>query len=157
LTLGLEFFEGERTVVERRRQPKAEVDQDLLARSIVLVHPDNLRDGHMALVHDQQPVRREVVEQRPRPAAGLSARKVAAVVLDTGAVAEARASFEVECRALPKPGRLKRAPLRLQLADSDFHLLADRLDGAHQLVGRGHEMAGRVDVDLLALRQQLAG
>ena len=63
----LELLEGQRAVVERRRQPEAEVDQDLLARAVVLVHADDLRDGHVALVDDQQPVGREVVEQRPRP------------------------------------------------------------------------------------------
>ena len=64
---GLEFLERERAIVERRRQAEAEVDQDLLAGPVVLVHAHDLRDGHVALVHDEQPVRREVVQQRPGP------------------------------------------------------------------------------------------
>ena len=69
---GLELLERQRTVVERRRQPEAEVDQDLLARPVVLVHADDLRDRHVRLVDDEQPVRREVIEQRPRPGARLA-------------------------------------------------------------------------------------
>ena len=69
---GLEFLECQRAVVERRRQPEAEVDEDLLARPVVLVHADDLRDRHVRLVDDQQPVRGEVVEQRPRPGACLA-------------------------------------------------------------------------------------
>src|SRR4029077_17751216 len=34
----LELLERERAVVERRRQPEPEVDQDLLAGPVVLVH-----------------------------------------------------------------------------------------------------------------------
>ena len=65
----LELLERQRPVVERGRQPEPEVDEDLLARPVVLVHADDLRDRHVRLVDDEQPVRREVVEQRPRPRA----------------------------------------------------------------------------------------
>ena len=38
----LELLERQRPVVERRRQPEPEVDEDLLARPVVLVHADDL-------------------------------------------------------------------------------------------------------------------
>ncbi len=65
--VGLELLERQRPVVQRGRQAEAEVDEDLLAGAVVLVHARDLRDGHVALVDDEQPVGREVVEQRPRP------------------------------------------------------------------------------------------
>ena len=121
----LELLERQRPVVERRRQAEPEVDQDLLARPVVLVHADDLRDRHVRLVDDEQPVRREVVEQRPRPRARLAARQVARVVLDAGAVAELAHHLEVERRPLAEPGALEGAALGLELADALLHLGLD--------------------------------
>ena len=111
----------------------------------------------MALVHDEQPVRGKVVEQRPRARAGFAAREVARVVLDAGAVAELAHHLEVESGPLPESGGLKLATLGLQLADPDLHLVADRLDRRHQLVRRGDVVRRRVDVDIRPFGQQLAG
>ena len=153
----LELLEGQRPVVQRGRQAEPEVDQDLLARPVVLVHADDLRDGHVRLVDDEQPVRREVVEQRPRPAARLAAREVARVVLDAGAVAELAHHLEVERRALAEPGALEGATLGLETADPLLHLGLDVDDGLLELVLRRDVVGRRVDVDLLALGQELAG
>ena len=153
----LELLERQRPVVERRRQPEPEVDQDLLARPVVLVHADDLRDRHVRLVDDQQPVRREVVEQRPRPRPGLAPGEVARVVLDAGAVAELAHHLEVEGRALAQPRGLEHAALGLELADALLHLGLDVDDRRLQLVGRRDEVRRRVDVELLALGEQLAG
>ena len=153
----LELLEGQRPVVERRRQAEAEVDQDLLARPVVLVHPDDLRDRHVRLVDDEQPVRREVVEQRPRPAARLATRQVARVVLDAGAVAELAHHLEVERRALAEPGALEGSTLGLETGDPLLHLGLDVDDRFLELVLRRDVVGRRVDVDLLALGQQLAG
>ena len=111
----------------------------------------------MRLVDDEQPVGREVVEQRPRPGPGLAPGEVARVVLDARAVAELAQHLQVERRALAQPGRLERPALRLQLPDPLLHLGLDVDDRFLELVGRGHEVGGRVDVGLLALGQQLAG
>ncbi len=154
---GLELLEGQRPVVERRRQAEAEVDQDLLARPVVLVHPDDLRDRHVRLVDDEQPVGREVVEQRPRPAARLATRQVARVVLDAGAVAELAHHLEVERRALTEPGALQDSTLGLETGDPLLHLGLDVDDRFLELVLRRDVVGRRVDVDLLALGQQLPG
>ncbi len=153
----LELLERQRPVVERRRQAEPEVDQDLLAGPVVLVHADDLRDGHVRLVDDQQPVRREVVEQRPRPRARLAPGQVARVVLDAGAVAELAHHLEVEGGALAEPGALEGPALRLELPDPLLHLGLDVDDGLLELVAGRHVVGRRVDVDLLALGQQLAG
>ena len=111
----------------------------------------------MRLVDDQQPVRREVVEQRPRPGAGLAPREVARVVLDAGAVAELAHHLEVERRPLAEPGGLEHPALGLELADPLLHLDLDVDDRLLELVGGRHVVGRRVDVDLLALGEQLAG
>ena len=65
--------------------------------------------------------------------------------------------LEVEGRPLAEPGRLEHPALGLELADPLLHLRLDVDDRALQLVGRRDVVGGRVDVDLLALGEQLAG
>ena len=71
----LELLEVERPVVERRRQAEAELDERLLARAVAAVHAADLRDGHVALVDDEQEVLGEVVEQRGRRLARARGRR----------------------------------------------------------------------------------
>ncbi len=111
----------------------------------------------MALVDDEQPVRREVVEQRPRPRSGGPPGEVAAVVLDARAVAELAHHLEVEGRPLAEPGGLEDPTLGLHLADPQLHLGLDVDDRLLELVAGRHEVGGRVDVEVVALGQQLAG
>ena len=112
----LELLEGERPVVQRGREAEPEVDEDLLPRPVVLVHPDDLRDGHVALVDDEEPVRWEVVEERPRPRAGVAPGEMARVVLDAGAEAELAHHLEVERGPLAEPCCLEHAALGLEAA-----------------------------------------
>ena len=48
-------------------------------------------------------------------------------------------------------------PSLAQLLDADLHLLLDVDDGRLQLVGRRHVVRGGIDVELVALGEQLAG
>ena len=82
---------------------------------------------------------------------------MARVVLDAGAVAELAHHLEVERGALPEPGALEGPALGLELADALLHLGLDVDDGFLELVLRRDVVGRRVDVDLLALGQQLAG
>ena len=111
----------------------------------------------MRLVDDQQPVRREVVEQRPRPRPRLAARQVPRVVLDAGAVAELAHHLEVERRPLAEPGAFERATLGLETADALLHLGLDVDDRFLELVLRRDVVGRRVDVGLRPLGEQLAG
>ncbi len=52
-----------RTVVGRRRQPEAVIDQRLLAAAVALVLAVQLGHGDVALVDDDEEVVGEVVEQ----------------------------------------------------------------------------------------------
>ncbi len=58
-----ELLPGQRPVVDRGRQPEAELDQVALAGHVALVHAADLRDGHVGLVDDEQEVFREVVDE----------------------------------------------------------------------------------------------
>ena len=80
-----------------------------------------------------------------------------AVVLDTGAVAELAHHLEVERRPLAEPGRLEHPTLRLHLADPELHLGLDVDERLLELVARGDEVGGRVDVQVVPLGEQLAG
>ncbi len=153
----LELLEGQRAVVQGRRQAEAEVDQDLLARAVVLVHADHLRDGHVTLVHDQQPVWWEVVEQRPGPGTSLAAREVTRVILDAGAEAQLAHHLDVEGGPLAQAlGLQDHAPL-LELLDAQLRLSFDVDQGLLELVGRRDVVRGGVDVELLPLGEELAG
>ena len=78
----LELLKGQWSIVERAWEAETEVNEDLFSGTVVLVHADDLRNAHVALINNEEPIRREVVEQCPRPGAGLAAREVTRVVLD---------------------------------------------------------------------------
>ena len=109
----LKLLEGERAIVERTRQAEAEVDEDLLAGTIVLVHAHDLRNAHVTLIDHKEPIGWEVVEQRPWPGARLAAREVAGIVLDSGAEAHFAHHLQVEGGALAQTSRFEDLPRRL--------------------------------------------
>ena len=111
----------------------------------------------MALVHDQQEVGREVVDQGPRPAALLAPGQVAAVVLDAGAVADLAHHLEVEVGALLEARRLQVTPLAGEPGDPLLHLGLDLRDRRQQLVPRRDVVGGGVEVHLAPLGEHLAG
>ena len=82
---------------------------------------------------------------------------MARVVLDPGAVPELAHHLEVEGGPLAQAGALERPSLGLELPDPDLHLGLDVDDRLLELVGRRDVVGRRVDVDVLALGQQLTG
>ena len=154
----LELLEGQRPVVERRRQAEAEVDQDLLAGAVVLVHAHDLGDGHVALVHDQQPVGREVVEQRPgpraRPRGGTGAGSSSRCPSRSPARASSRRRrWSAGGAARPRgPCPWPRAPRPAASASASMSTMRFL-----ELVRGRHVVRGGVDVELVALGEQLAG
>ncbi len=90
-----------------------------------MVHPAHLRDRDVRLVDHEQPVLREVVEQRRRRLAGLPPREVAGVVLDAVAVAELGEHVEVEHGALRQALRLEQLAGGGQLLGALVQLGAD--------------------------------
>mmetsp|Transcript_13930 Transcript_13930/g.35557 ORF Transcript_13930/g.35557 Transcript_13930/m.35557 type:complete len:297 (-) Transcript_13930:608-1498(-) len=90
-------------IVHRRRQAEAIVDESFLARPVSGIHRADLRHGHVALVHNEQPVRGKVVQQRVRGAPGISSGEVTAVVFNAGAVAHGAEHFQVVVDFLAQP------------------------------------------------------
>src|SRR5208283_5677153 len=91
-----EFIEIERSVVERRRQPKPVPDKSFLPGPVAVVHSANLRDRDVAFVNEKEPVLLEIVEQRVWRRSRRSAVKVPGVVFDSVAIAEFDKHFEIE-------------------------------------------------------------
>ncbi len=118
-----ELVEAQRPVVERRRQPEAVLDERLLARAIALVHTADLRHRLVRLVHEDEEVVREVVEQRERVSSRRAALEDARVVLDPVAEAELLHHLEVVLGALPQPVRLEHLVLRFELLDPLLELV----------------------------------
>jgi hypothetical protein len=123
-----ELVEHERPVVERARQAEAVVDERELARAVAVVHPADLRQRHVALVHDHEEVLGEVVEEARRPRALGAPGEVPRVVLDAGARADLEHHLDVEVRAALEPLRLEQLPFGAQHLQPAGELLADRPD-----------------------------
>ena len=82
---------------------------------------------------------------------------MARVVLDARAVPELAHHLQVERGALAKARGLQHSAVGLHLADPLFHLGLDVDHRLLELVGRGHEVGGGIDAEVLPLGQQLTG
>src|ERR1019366_1304168 len=100
---------------------------------------------------------REVVEKRPWTAARVPPGKVARIVLDPGAIAQLAHHLQVEDGPLAQSSRLEDPALCLHLGRPGLHLRLDVDERLLELVGRRDEVRGRVDVQVVALGDQLAG
>ncbi len=105
------FLEPQRAVVHAGGQPKTVFGQRRLAPVVAAVHAADLRDGHVALVAEDQGVVGQVLEQGRRRLAGPAAGEVARIVLDAGAGAGRLQHLEVEDGALLEPLRLEQPAL----------------------------------------------
>ena len=84
----IELLVLQRAVIQCCGQAKSVLHKTNLSRAVTSVHSMDLRDGHMALIYDQQIVTREVVQQAEGTLTGLPTIEVAGVVLDPRAIAE---------------------------------------------------------------------
>ena len=151
-----ELVEAQRPVVECRRQTEAVVDERLLARAVAFVHPADLRDGLVRLVHEDDEVVREVVQQRERMRPRRAAFEDAGVVLDAVAEAELLEHLEVVLRALPEPVGLEHLVLGLELAQPLLELVLDLVDCALDRRLRRDVLGRRPDGEIVELRVDLA-
>ncbi len=144
-----ELLEGERPVVQRRRQAEAVLHQIEFSRAVAVVHAAHLGHGHMALVDGEYPVVTvgllEVVQQAVRARAGLAVVHVPRVVLDARAVADLLDHLDVEQRALLEALGRDQVALHVEHGEPPAQLFLDGGDGAVDLVLRRHEVLGRVD------------
>ena len=152
-----ELVEAERPVVERRRQPEAEVDERLLARAVALVHAADLRHRLVRLVDEDEEVGREVVEQRVRRRARRAPVEDPRVVLDPVAEAELLHHLEVVLGALPDPVRLEHLAPGLEQRHLLLELVLISSMRALDRRLRGHVLRRREDRQVVELRVDLAG
>ena len=102
----VELLEVQRAVVIGRGQAEPVLDQTLLARAVAVIHGAHLRQGDVALVHDEQKILGEIIDQRKRRGTRRTARKHARIVLNTAAKTDLLQHFNVVPRALRNALRL---------------------------------------------------
>ena len=154
LRVAHEFAEAQRAVVHRARQAEPVVHQCLLARAVALIHAADLRHRGVRLVHHEQEILGEEVEQRVRPRARRAAGEVTRVVLDARAEPHLLEHFEVVLGAQLDALGFEQLALALEPRDALVELAADRAEREAQLVGRRHELLGRIQRDAAGHRPQ---
>ena len=96
----LEFLEIQRAIIEGRGHAETVIHERLFARAVAMIHAADLRDGLVRFVHEQQIIRRNVIEQRGRRFARQAAGKMPRIIFDAVAVADGAHHFDIEVRAL---------------------------------------------------------
>ncbi len=152
-----ELVEAQRAVVQRRRQAESVFHQGLLARAVPLVHGTELRNGDMGLVHHQQGVVGQVVEERGRGLAGRAAAQITRVVLDAGAVAQLQHHLQVEAGALLQPLGFHQLVHPVELFQPLLQFRLDLLDGTENGLARGDIVGLGIDGVARHPAQHLAG
>ncbi len=147
----------QRTVVERGWQPEPVGDQHFLARPVAVIHAADLRHRLVALVHDQERVLGQVVQQRRRRLARRAPGQVPRVVLDAMAVANLVDHLEVEHRPLVDTLGLEQLPFGLEGRPVLDQFRLDGLDGSLRALARRHEVRLGENGHLVVPFQRLAG
>ena len=151
----LEFLEIQRTVVERGGHAETVVHQRLLARTVAVIHPVELRDGLVRFIDKEQVILREIVQQRGGRFAGQAAGEMPRIVLDAVAISDRAHHLDVEHRALPHALRLRVFALLFKFGLPPVELFQNRADGALFLRG-GHDVM-RLRIDRQSRQIVLAG
>ena len=103
-------------VIQRAGQAEAEIDQDLFARLIAVVHAANLRHGHVTFVDDQQVIFGQVIDQGEGRAAGGTPIEMARVILDAGGEADLAQHLDIVARTLLDALRFNQLVFALEIA-----------------------------------------
>jgi len=119
--------------------------QDLLASPISVVHAPDLGKGDVGLVHEEEKILREEVQQRARRLAGQTAVQIAGIILDTRAVAHLAQHLQVVEGPHPQPFRLQKPSSALQQGRPLLHVRADRLKGGGDFLPVRDVVFGRED------------
>src|ERR1700681_2538598 len=111
----LEFFKGERAIVERAGHAESVVHQSLFARAVAIEHSAHLADGLVRLIDEHQKILRNVIEQRWRSFAWQAAAQMAGIIFNSVAIADGAHHFDIEKSALCYALGFYKFPLLLQL------------------------------------------
>ena len=154
---GVPFLELEGAVVHAGGQAEAIVRQGELAAEVTPEHGPDLGDGLVALVHEEQGVVRDVLEEGGRRLARLAAGQVAGIVLDAGAGAGGLDHLEVEGRPLLQPLGLQQLAIGHQPVEAFLKLGPDVVHGLVQGRPGRDVVAVGVDLHRRQVRAALAG
>ena len=105
----------------------------------------------MALVHEEQEVLGDEIQQRVGRRAWLTACEVAAIVLDALTEPHLAHHLQIIVRPLPDALRLQELPLPLKLRHPLIRLRADGLERRLQFPRRGDELLSRIKRERLHL------
>ena len=153
----LELLEFQRPVVVGAGQPEAVLYQGVLPGVIAVVHGPDLGQRHVALVHKQDKIIREEVQQRHGGGSCGPVGDDAGVVLDAGAVAQLRHHLHVVLRPLTDPLGLHQLPIVGEHLHLVLQLRTDLADGLVHLLLGGDIVAGGVDGDMVQHTVDRAG
>ena len=153
----LELLEFQGAVIKGTGQAEAVLHQALLPGPVAVVHGPDLGQRHMALVHEEQKVVGEEVQQRHRRRSHRPVGDDPGVVLDAGAVAQLRHHLHIVFRPLADALGLHELLLFREVGHPFLQLFADLPDGPVHLVLGGNIVAGGVDGDMVQVAVCLAG
>ena len=151
------LFKHQRPVVVGRGQAEAVLHQRVLPRPVTPVHSPHLGQSHMALIHKEKEILREIVQQRHRGRARRAVRDHAGIVFDAAAVAQLLHHLDVIVRTLADPLGFDELVIRLEIPDPLVTLDADSLDGGFHLFLRRHIVARRIDGNMVQHAGRIAG
>ena len=130
-------------------QAEAVLHQALLPGPVAVIHGPHLRQGHMALVHKEDKILREVVQQRGGRGTRLPAGDDPAVILDAGAVAQLPHHLHIVPGALVDALGLNKLAVILEVGLALRQLPLDLLHRPLHLLLGGDVVAGGVDGHVL--------
>ena len=138
----VEFVKRERPVVVRRPDAETVVDEVGFAGEVARVHRPDLREGHVALVDEQQEIARKIVQKRKGRLARASAVEVTGIVLHALAVADLAHHLDIVARPLIQPLRFQQFPFCLKGGDFSVQILLDGDQAVLQLFALHRIVAG---------------
>ena len=145
----LKLVEHQRPVVVSGGQAEAVLHQRVLPRPVAPVHRPHLGKRHMALVHEQEEVLREIVQQGHRRRAGRAVGDHTGIVLDAAAVAQFLHHLDVIVRTLADSLGFDELVVLFKIPDPLVALGPDPLDGGFHLLLRRHIVACGIDGDVI--------
>ena len=155
IDMGLKLLKIQWAVIQGRRQAESIIHQCLLSRPVTEIHAADLRKRDMGLVHDNQEIIREIVEQRTRRLSRCRSHKMTGIVLDSRT--EACLSHHLHIKICPFRDSLclQKLVLTLKKGYLFFHFRKDIFRCPHHLFFRYNIVGRREDRHMFQLRFHL--
>ena len=103
----VKFIKPQRSVIQRTRQSKAMLHQHLFACPIAIIHATHLRQRHVALINQQQPIVRKIINQRRRLLARFTICQIARIIFNSLDKSRLAQHLKVVFSTLTQPLRLE--------------------------------------------------